>query len=141
MTIVLALLAGFAATAQEAQAKSCGIELSVTRPNGRPLLSVPATIINLTTKKSSKAGFFEGYPVFSNLREGRYKITVMAPGYKTTVRQINLNCRLADADQNSVIIDITLQRGSRKQIYNQADSGIKPVMDLTMATSPKFKEI
>lgn len=115
----LILLTFFAAV--QARAESCGLELNVTESNadGNPVRSVSATATNLVTKKSFKASFLEGYPVFGNLREGTYRITVKKFGYKTTVKRLNLDCRSADEDQNIVTVNVFLRKGSGKQIYNQ----------------------
>lgn len=134
--VFVLLLTGFAA-AQEIQAKSCGLELNVTEPgaNGRPIQFAISTATSLATKRTVKAGYFEGFPVFGNLRDGRYKLTVKKAGYKTTVKEINLDCRQADTDQNSVSENIVLRKGSGKQIYNQTRfSGSLTNFDLLRGT-------
>lgn len=123
--IAFCLLSGSAATANARfQAKSCGLELNVTESNadGNPVLSARATATNLATKKSVKAGLLEGFPVFGELREGRYKLTVSKSGYRTTVKEVNHDCRSVDEDQNIATINVFLKKGNSKQIYSQPAS-------------------
>lgn len=119
IALSLVLLAGFSAA--QARAKSCGLELNVTESNanGSPIQSASATAINLATKKTARAGSLEGFPVFGDLREGRYKITVRKSGYRTVVKEVDLSCRSADEDQNIVTVDVFLKRGSGRRIDNQ----------------------
>lgn len=92
--IALCFLSGSATTANaRVEAKSCGLELNVTESNadGNPVRPAGATATNLATKRTVKAGFLEGFAVFGDLHEGRYKITVDKPGYRTTVKEVNLD--------------------------------------------------
>lgn len=62
------------------------------------------------TKEVVKATLFEAMPVFGNLSAGQYTITVTKAGYKNTVKEINLDCRNLETDDQSVTENIFLQK-------------------------------
>ncbi|HEY9655058.1 MAG TPA: hypothetical protein V6C50_06170, partial [Crinalium sp.] len=76
MKIVLltGLLLAFSAV-EPAQAKACGLNLSVTEAHaeGHPVQNVAATATNLATNRVTRARLFEAMPAFDNLSEGQYQ--------------------------------------------------------------------
>lgn len=124
IVLMTVLLLAFSAV-EQAQAKACGLNLSVTeaQAGGDPVQNVVATATNLATKRVSTARLFEAMPAFDNLREGKYQIRVKKAGYQTTVRQIKLACGPLAADDPSVTASVFLQKGSGNQIYKQPEAG------------------
>ena len=99
-----------------AQSSGCGLNLEITESNisGLPIQNAAATAVNSVTKEVVKATLFEAMPVFGNLSAGKYTITVTKTGYKNTVKEISLDCRNLEADDQSVTENIFLQKTGRK---------------------------
>ena len=126
MKMKIVLLTGLMlafSTVEQAQAKACGLNLSVTEAHaeGHPVQNVAATATNLATNRVTRARLFEAMPAFDNLSEGKYQIRVKKAGYQTTVRPLKLACGNVAADDPSVTAPIFLQKGSSQQSYKQPE--------------------
>ena len=103
----------FKVTKLEKQPKVCGLNLEITETNanGLPIQNAAATATNTDTNETVKATLFEAMPVFSDLREGKYKISVMKNGYKNLVKEVELNCNNLTEDDQSATEYIFLIKG------------------------------
>ena len=106
----------FKVTRLEMQAKLCGLNLEITEKNanGVPIQHTSATATNTETKETFKATLFEAMPVFSDLSEGTYQITVMKKGYKNAVKTFTLDCSNLEEDDQSVTEYMFLTKGNDK---------------------------
>ncbi len=109
------------------QAGVCGLNLEITENNadGLPVQNVTATAMNAETKETSKATLFEAMPVFSDLSEGKYQVTVMKKGYKNATKEITLDCSNLEDDDPSVTQQIFVQKEGGKQSANQTQTDTK----------------
>ncbi len=112
-----------------AQSKQCPLDLSVTQYQKNeaaveiPISDANATILNISTKKITKAVLLEGMPRFPKLLEGTYNLTVTKIGYARTLKRIKVDCRGLAAD-GSVTEDIFLWEGSSDQTMKMRDVSI-----------------
>ena len=88
-----------------------------------PINDANATILNISTKKTTKAVLFEGMPRFPKLFEGIYNLTVTKTGYARTLKRIKIDCRGLAAD-GSVTEDVFLWEGSPDQTMKMRDVSI-----------------
>jgi hypothetical protein len=98
------------------QAKTCGLNLEITETNkdGLPVQNATATAVNTETNETFKAALFEAMPVFNELSEGKYQITVTKADYQTAVKEINLDCSNLEEDDQSVTEKVFLQKTGKK---------------------------
>lgn len=98
------------------QAKTCGLNVEITETNmdGLPVQNAAATAVNFETNETMKAVLFEAMPVFNDLSEGKYKITVTKSGYQTAVKEVTLDCSNLEVDDQSVTVNIFLEKGTSK---------------------------
>ena len=114
--LVLAFCALTTPTAS-AQPWNCVLALDVATTNTkfetRPINDARATALNTGSHKSMPAVLMSGQPVFSNLIDGRYRITVTRPGFKRAVQPVTFKCERMNG-QATMRID--LERGSVRQL-------------------------
>ncbi len=103
----------FPVTRLEKKAEPCGLNLEITENNtkGLPVQGANATAMNTGTNEMFKAVLFEGFPVFGDLAAGTYKVTVTKSGYKTLVKEIQLDCNNLQEDDRSATDYIFLTKG------------------------------
>lgn len=130
MTIGLwSLLVLTSFSSAHAQSKQCPLDLSVTLYQKNeaageiPISDANATAFNIATKKTTKAGLFEGMPRFPKLLEGTYNLTVTKIGYARTLKRIKIACRGLAAD-GSMTENIFLWEGSADQTMKMRDVSI-----------------
>lgn len=123
--LALVLIAGVSGA--QAQKKSCGMNLEVMEAlyAETPIQGASATAVNRATKKTYKAALFEGMPVFGEMPAGKYTVTVSKTGYKTLIKQVNLDCAEVEPDDPSVTEYIHLRKASGKTA--PANSGIRKI--------------
>lgn len=119
IAVAFVFLAG--AITANAQLKRCGLDIYVTEndANGLPVQNTTATAVKVGSKKVIKAAFAEAMPVFENLAEGIYKLTLKKAGYKTTVKTVEIDCSEVEDDDPSISDSVFLQKGNGDVIYVQ----------------------
>ena len=103
----------FPVTRLEKKIEPCGLNLEITEndANGLPVQGATATALNTATNETVKSVLFEGFPVFSDLAPGTYKVTVTKSGYKTMVKEIPLECNNLSEDDRSATDYMFLTKG------------------------------
>ncbi len=110
-----------------AQTKTCDLHLEVilnqeaNEIEETPIKNASAILVNRETNKEIKSILKEEMPYFSKILEGRYILKVTKKEYKTTIKESNLDCRLAN-DQGAVSEIIFLWKGDSKQIAQMSYS-------------------
>lgn len=109
------------------EAKVCGLNLEITEnnANGLPIQNVMATATNLDNNKTFKAILFEAMPVFNDLSEGKYQITLIKKDYKNITKEITLDCSGLEEDDPSVTQQLFMQKEGGKQSSDQNQSDTK----------------
>ncbi|MFZ1699554.1 MAG: energy transducer TonB [Pyrinomonadaceae bacterium] len=102
-----------------AQARTCDLKLEVIEnPKSDDVIETPigdatASFVDNATKKTVKSEFNSGDPIFKGLTEGHYELKVAKRKYKTTLKEMDLNCALAD--EKGVVSEIVFMwRGNQR---------------------------
>ena len=88
-----------------AQTKTCDLQIKTFSYNALPsaksfIENVEITVTNLKSKEKKVLTTTLENTVFENLVEGNYKVNLVEKGYKKKVKEINLECNLADENND-----------------------------------------
>jgi outer membrane biosynthesis protein TonB len=101
---LLILVVGACFSTIEAQTNSCGLSLRVFAieegeiGNWKTIVEAKAEIVNLATKKKQSFSVQTNSPQLPNIIEGNYKVAVKKNGFKSTNKQIEVDCRYANIE-------------------------------------------
>lgn len=101
-----------------AQRQTCALELKVIEPNKserdelKPIIGARAIATKFGSRRTIPAVMVEGQPIFPELTDGDYKITITKRGFKRTVQPISFICLAPSQD---TLIYFKLERGSSSQ--------------------------
>ena len=119
-SIILILL--ILSAAKFVQGADCNLRLDTfllqksDYPQNTPVKNARATATNLDTNVVLTAQLISGVPYFAKLPEGKYNLVVSKDGFGSTIKQINLNCKLTD-DKNTFCEIIFLTNSKKNKIY------------------------
>jgi TonB family protein len=117
--LIVALII-FSASTAVAQSNTCNLQLEVIeKPESgdekeTPIKNAAASFIDPESKKVIKATLKDEHPLFRNLRSATYRISIAKHGYKTTIKNFDLDCVLADAS-GSVTEVIFMWKGKENE--------------------------
>lgn len=100
------------------QRQTCALGLKVIEANTtetdelHPIIGARAIATKLGSRRTIPADMVEGQPIFGELTDGDYKITITKRGYKRTVQQITFMCLAPSQD---TLIYVKLERGKSSQ--------------------------
>lgn len=88
-----------------AQTKNCDLQIKTFSYNALPsaksfIENVEITVTNLRSKEKKVLTTTLENTIFENLVEGKYKVNLVKKGYKKKVKEINLECNLADENND-----------------------------------------
>ncbi len=88
-----------------AQTNTCDLQIKTFSYNALPsaksfIENVEITVTNLRSKEKKVLTTTLENTIFENLVEGKYKVNLVKKGYKKKVKEINLECNLADGNND-----------------------------------------
>lgn len=117
LSLALFVVVVFQSSTAFAQRQTCALGLKVIEPSKaetdevNPITGARAIATKLGSRRTIPADMVEGQPIFPELTDGDYKLTITKRGYKRTVQQITFMCLAPSQD---TLIYIKLARGSSK---------------------------